>query len=61
MVKDPVCGMEFDPKSAGGKSEYQGKTYYFCSAGCKKDFDKKPQKYIKAAEHDSEHHEQHHH
>lgn len=23
-VKDPVCGMEIDPKEAGGKSEYKG-------------------------------------
>lgn len=47
MVKDPVCGMDVDPKTAAVKSEYQGKTYYFCSLGCKKDFDKEPQKYVK--------------
>jgi len=46
MEKDPVCGMDVDPKTAAGKSEYQGKTYYFCSPGCKKDFDKDPQKYV---------------
>jgi YHS domain-containing protein len=45
MVKDPVCGMEIDPKDAAGKSEYQGLTYYFCSLGCKKAFDKEPAKY----------------
>jgi len=39
MEKDPVCGMEVDPKTAAGKSEYQGHTYYFCSPGCKRDFD----------------------
>jgi YHS domain-containing protein len=49
MVKDPVCGMEIDPKTAAGKSEYQGQTYYFCSAGCKKSFDKEPQKYAAKA------------
>ena len=27
-VKDPVCGMEVDPKTAPAKSEYMGKTYY---------------------------------
>jgi YHS domain-containing protein len=53
MVKDPVCGMDVDPKNAASKSEYQGKTYYFCSLGCKKDFDKEPQKYVKAKAHDS--------
>ena len=46
MVKDPVCGMDVDPKTAAAQSEYQGKTYYFCSLGCKKDFDKEPQKYV---------------
>ncbi|HEX7395074.1 MAG TPA: YHS domain-containing protein [Anaerolineaceae bacterium] len=48
MSKDPVCGMEIDPKTAAGKSDYQGQTYYFCSVGCKKAFDQEPQKYVKA-------------
>lgn len=43
--KDVVCGMQVDPKKAAGQSEYQGKTYYFCSAGCKKKFDANPQQY----------------
>jgi len=46
MTKDPVCGMDVDPKQAAGKSEYQGQTYYFCLAGCKKAFDKEPAKYV---------------
>jgi len=46
MEVDPVCGMDVDPKTAAGKSEYQGKTYYFCSPGCKKDFDKDPAQYV---------------
>lgn len=55
MAKDSVCDMDVDPKTAAGKSEYQGQTYYFCSPGCKKSFDKEPQKYVKAEGHDSEH------
>jgi Cu+-exporting ATPase len=47
---DPICGMEVDPKTAAGKSEYLGKTYYFCSLGCKKSFDKEPQKYVGKSE-----------
>jgi len=47
-VKDVVCGMMIDPTTAAGKSEYQGKTYYFCSLGCKKSFDADPAKYAKA-------------
>jgi len=50
MVKDPVCGMDVDPKKAAGQSEYQGQTYYFCSAGCKKAFDKEPARYAGKAE-----------
>lgn len=45
MVKDPVCGMDVDPKTVPLSSNYQGQTYYFCSVGCKKAFDKEPQKY----------------
>jgi YHS domain-containing protein len=44
-VIDPVCGMEVDPETATWKSEYQGKTYYFCAPGCKRDFDKDPEKF----------------
>jgi YHS domain-containing protein len=45
MVVDPVCGMEIDPKQAAGQSEYKGKTYYFCASGCKRQFDKDPERY----------------
>ncbi|MBS7619507.1 YHS domain-containing protein [Candidatus Bathyarchaeota archaeon] len=45
MVKDPICGMNVDEKTAKFKSEYMGKTYYFCSQMCKATFDKSPAKY----------------
>lgn len=54
-VKDPVCGMEIDPATAAGTSEYKGQTYYFCSAGCKKSFDKEPEKYVSQGEHGHHH------
>ncbi len=44
-VKDPVCGMTLAPTAAYGTSEYQSKTYYFCSASCKSTFDRDPAKY----------------
>ncbi len=48
MAKDPVCGMELDPKMAGVlRTEYKGKTYYFCGEDCKKSFDADPEKYLK--------------
>jgi YHS domain-containing protein len=43
---DPVCGMEVDPNNAAGESQYQGKTYYFCAPGCKREFDRDPEKYV---------------
>jgi YHS domain-containing protein len=46
MAKDPVCGMDVDEKKAAGKSEYKGQPYYFCSPGCKRSFDKEPEKYL---------------
>jgi Cu+-exporting ATPase len=38
--------MQVDPATAAGTSEYQGTTYYFCSPGCKRQFDKDPQRYV---------------
>lgn len=46
MVMDPVCNMDVDEKTAKEKSVYKGKTYYFCAPGCKKEFDKNPDKYV---------------
>ena len=43
MAKDVVCGMDVEEKTAAAKSEHKGTTYYFCSAGCKKAFDKEPE------------------
>lgn len=49
MAKDPICGMTVDEKTAKLKSEYDGKTYYFCAPGCKATFDKDPEKYTKGS------------
>jgi Cu+-exporting ATPase len=46
MEKDLVCGMQVDPNKAAGKSEYQGKVYYFCAPSCKKKFDANPTQYV---------------
>ena len=47
MAIDPVCGMEVTERRNAGKSEYKGTTYYFCSRGCKVEFDKDPEKYLR--------------
>jgi len=46
MAIDPICKMTVDEKTAKLKSEYKGKTYYFCAPGCKKDFEDNPGKYL---------------
>jgi YHS domain-containing protein len=45
MAVDPICKMTVDEKTANLKSEYKGRTYYFCAPGCKKKFDSDPGKY----------------
>ena len=49
MAKDPVCGMMVDEKKVKFKSDYSGKTYYFCAASCKATFDKSPTKFTTAS------------
>jgi YHS domain-containing protein len=51
VAKDPMCGMEVDERraaAAGRKSEYGGRTYYFCADDCKRRFDAEPAKYAEA-------------
>jgi YHS domain-containing protein len=45
MDTDPVCGMMVGRQNVADKSEYQGKTYYFCSSACKDRFDTNPLQY----------------
>jgi uncharacterized protein len=48
QAHDPVCGMSVDGDTAEHRSDYRGKTYYFCSNGCKESFDREPEKYLAA-------------
>jgi P-type Cu+ transporter len=48
-VIDPVCGMSVDPETATDRSEHGGVSYYFCSPGCRADFEADPQKYLTGA------------
>ncbi|MBK8050351.1 MAG: YHS domain-containing protein [Anaerolineales bacterium] len=45
-AKDPVCDMMVDVSTAKLISDYHGETVYFCAAGCKRAFDKDPEKYL---------------
>jgi len=60
--KDPVCGMTVDTASAHHLT-YEGREYYFCSAGCKETFEKDPGAYVKkdsGAGHEHHEHPAHH-
>ena len=47
LAIDPVCKMTVDEKTAKLKTEYKGKTYYFCAPGCKIAFEENPEKFLK--------------
>lgn len=44
-LKDPVCGMSVTDQSKH-THDHEGRTYYFCSAGCKTKFSVNPAKYL---------------
>jgi len=45
-AKDPVCGMMVEIAGARYTTGHNGQTYYFCCAGCKRSFEKEPEKYL---------------
>ena len=53
-VLDPVCGMTVDPHTAKHRHDYKGRTYYFCSAGCRTKFAADPEKYLSPDERKAE-------
>jgi YHS domain-containing protein len=44
-VQCPVCGVDLDPDTCRHRSVYEGMTYYFSSAECKRAFDVDPDLY----------------
>jgi P-type Cu+ transporter len=38
--------MDVDPHTAKHRTDYRGRPYYFCSAGCKAKFEQDPEKYL---------------
>lgn len=49
QARDPVCGMYVDTATAKFQSTFEGGTYYFCAAGCKRTFDANPAHYAERA------------
>ena len=43
---DPVCGMTVDPATSKHRFEHHGRTFHFCSAGCRTKFSADPEKYL---------------
>jgi YHS domain-containing protein len=50
FATDPVCGMTVDVATAMHTEVEAGVTYYFCSAGCRAEFEREPAKYLRAVE-----------
>jgi len=60
MERDPVCGMEINDITNAEKTEYKGKTYYFCTTLCKIQFGQNPEKYVQKDNGDEhKHHHKH--
>jgi xanthine dehydrogenase accessory factor len=47
---DPVCGMSVTAAGAKHQAEHQGRTFYFCCAGCREKFLAETERYVGAAE-----------
>ena len=48
-AKDPVCGMSVDPADARFRADHDGRTFSFCSAGCREKFAADPDRYLAIA------------
>src|SRR5581483_11822729 len=48
LVTDPVCGMQINPETSAGSSQYDGKMYFFCSKTCQEKFEADPARYLNA-------------
>lgn len=44
---DPVCGMTVEEGPDALTLDYNDTKYYFCSPGCRRAFEKDPEKYLK--------------
>lgn len=44
--KDPVCGMSVNKENNAHHYDFEGKTYYFCSDSCQKQFEANPKNIV---------------
>lgn len=52
MVKDIVCGMEVN-ETAAYSFVFENEKYFFCSQGCRAEFKRRPQDYLKTSAEDT--------
>jgi len=45
-VRDPVCGMKVDPRTAAHRQAHHGQIHYFCSHACRSKFSADPARYL---------------
>ena len=48
VIRDPVCGMTVDPDAGKPSLQYRGRTFHFCSNGCRTKFEAAPENYLTA-------------
>lgn len=49
-MKDLVCGMELDERHVQESLVYKEREYYFCSAGCRAEFQRHAEDYAESAQ-----------
>ncbi len=50
ITRDPVCGMTIDPAAGKPTAEHGGRTFHFCSQGCRTKFEAAPEDYLTATD-----------
>ncbi|GMR12170.1 MAG: YHS domain-containing protein [Gemmatimonadota bacterium] len=45
-VQDEVCGMTLEAEGAAASTDFQERTYYFCSDRCRTMFEEEPGRYV---------------
>ena len=48
-IVDPVCEMGLTSDRIVSRHSYSGKTYYFCSEGCRRRFEAQPEKFTETS------------
>jgi len=50
MATDPVCNMPLDDRHVKESLVYEGREYYFCSVGCRAEFERHAEDYVEKAD-----------